>query len=133
MTVRTRRLGRDCRGTTALEFAVIASVLLPMLFGTIELGLLMWTHNALQSTATLTARCAALGSCTNPAQFAVSTAGHWVVSGVITARNVTVNAAATSCNGTAGSFVTVAISSSYWVLPQPFLAPTLRVAACFPH
>jgi hypothetical protein len=43
--------------------------------------------------------------------------------------------AATSCHGAAGSFVTVAITSSYWasdILPQPFAATILQVSACFP-
>ena len=77
MTARAPRqwFRSDCQGTTAVEFAVIASVLLPMLFASLSLGFLMWTHNALQSTATLSARCVALGSslcAANPAQFAVT-------------------------------------------------------------
>jgi Flp pilus assembly protein TadG len=124
-----------------VEFAIIAGVMLPMLFGIVDLGLLMWTHNALQSAAALTARCVAIGSslCSaSPAQFAVTTAGQWIVPGIINAGQVTINTAATSCNGAAGSlgpFVTVAIVSSYWassVLPPPFAATTVRVTACFP-
>jgi hypothetical protein len=123
-----------------VEFAVIASVLLPMLFGILSLGFLMWTHNALQSTAALTARCVAIRSsqCPNPAQFAVNTAQQWIVPGIITIGQVTIPYTPThpapSCNGVAGSFVTVTITSSYWasVLPQPFAATTLQVSACFP-
>jgi hypothetical protein len=51
-------LGGANFSSSTLEFAVIGGVLLLTPFGTIELGLLMWTHNALQ--ATLMARCAAL-------------------------------------------------------------------------
>jgi hypothetical protein len=140
MTARPPRrwLRRDCHGTTAVEFAVIAGVLLPMLFGTLSLGFLMWTHNALLSTAALTARCIALGSslcAANPKQFAVNTAQQWIVPGIINTKNVIIQHPATSCNGTAGSFVTVAITSTYWaadILPQPFAATTLQVTACFP-
>jgi Flp pilus assembly protein TadG len=133
-----RWLRRDCHGTTAVEFAVIASVLLPMLFGTLSLGLLMWTYNALQTTAALTARCVAIGSsqCSaNPAQFAVNLAQQWIVPGIINTGNVVITPAATSCNGAAGSFVTVTITPTYWasgILPQPFAATTLQVAASFP-
>jgi Flp pilus assembly protein TadG len=139
MTARPPRrwLRRDCHGTTAVEFAIIASVLLPMLFGILSLGLLMWTHNALQSTAALTARCVAIDSslCPNPAQFAVNTAQQWIVPNIITTGQVTINEAATSCNGAVGSFVTVTITSSYWasdILPQPFAATMLQVSACSP-
>ncbi|HEX4367501.1 MAG TPA: TadE family protein [Rhodopila sp.] len=143
MTARSvpRRLRGERQGSTAVEFAIIAGVMLPLLFGTVDLGLLMWTHNALQSTAALTARCIAIGSsaCSaNPAQFAVTTAGQWIVPGIINTGQVTINTAATSCNGAAGSlgpFVTVAIVSSYWasgVLPPPFAATNVHVTACFP-
>jgi Flp pilus assembly protein TadG len=136
-----RRLHRERRGSTAVEFAIIAGVMLPMLFGIVDLGLLMWTHNALQSTAALTARCIAIGSslcAANPAQFAVTTAGQWIVPGIISTGQVTINTAATSCNGSAGTsgpFVTVAIVSTYWgsnVLPPPFAATTVSVTSCFP-
>jgi Flp pilus assembly protein TadG len=140
MTARPPRrwLRRDCHGTTAVEFALIAGVLLPMLFGILGLGFLMWTHNALQSTAALTARCVAIGSslCSpNPAQFAVNTAEQWIVPNIITTGQVTINNAAASCNGAVGSFVTVTITSSYWaadILPQPFAATVLQVSACSP-
>jgi len=139
MTARpTWRLHRERRGATAVEFAIIAAVLLPLLFGTPDLGLLMWTDNALQSTAALTARCVALSSslCSaNPAQYAVTTAESWILPNIITTAEVTINSAATSCNGTTGAFVTVAISSSYWaanILPPPFSATTLHVSSCFP-
>jgi Flp pilus assembly protein TadG len=136
-----RRFRGERRASTAVEFAIIAGVMLPMLFGTVDLGLLMWTRNALQSTAVLTARCVAIGSslCSaNPAQFAVTTAGQWIVPGIVNTGQVTINTAATSCNGgggSAGPFVTVAIASTYWgsgVLPAPFAATTMQVTACFP-
>jgi Flp pilus assembly protein TadG len=130
---------RDCRGTTAVEFAVIAGVLLPMLFGSLSLGFLMWTYNALQSTAALTARCVALGSSLCPPgqakQFAADTAQQWIVPGIVNAKHVAIDTNATSCNGAAGSFVTVTIPSSFWasnILPPPFAAVSLQVSACFP-
>jgi Flp pilus assembly protein TadG len=137
-----RRLCNDCQGTTAVEFAVIASVLFPMLFGILGLGFQMWTYNALQTTAALTARCVGIGSslCSaNPAQFAVNKAQQWTVPGISSTLQVTIPNTPTnpvsSCNGVAGSFVTVEITSSYWasnVMPWPFARPTLQVSACFP-
>jgi Flp pilus assembly protein TadG len=136
-----RRLRGDCHGSTAVEFAIIAAVMLPLMLGILDLGLLLWTKNALQSTAALTARCIALGSslcAANPQQFAVNTAVQWIVPGIITTSDVTIVTTAASCNGAAGSygpFVTVAIVSSYWatnVLPPPFAATTVQVTSCFP-
>src|SRR6476660_2562088 len=36
------------RGATLLEFAIVATVFLSVLFGVIEFGRLFWTHNALR-------------------------------------------------------------------------------------
>jgi hypothetical protein len=69
-------------------------------------------------------------------QLAVNLANQWILPGVISTANVTISAAATSCNQTAGTFATVTISSSYWasgVLPPPFGATALQAFACFPH
>ena len=137
MIRRAWRLLADRRGTTAVEFALISTVLLPMLFGTIELGMLMWTRNALQSTAELTARCVALGStqCTDGTSYAVNMASNWIINGIIKDSDVTVTPAATSCNGTTGAFTTVSIKSSFWggnLLPAPFNASTINVSACYP-
>ena len=43
---------KDVRGATAVEFAMIAPVLLMFIFGILEFGRAMWVHNALQQTAT---------------------------------------------------------------------------------
>jgi Flp pilus assembly protein TadG len=135
----------DRSGSTTLEFALVAGILVTMLFGTTELGLLMWTRNVLQSTASLTARCVALGSslCATPTQqvqFAVNAAQQWGLPGIITTNvaqhDVTVTAVATSCNGiAAGSVTTVLITSPFWatgILPPPFSNVTLTTSSCYP-
>lgn len=57
------RLG-DARGATAVEFALTAPVFLAMLFGTVELGLLLWTQLGLQHATEMAARCASVNSST---------------------------------------------------------------------
>ena len=55
-----RWLGRDRRGLAALEFGLIAPVLMLVTFATIEIGFLVpWTKGGLQSVAVLAARCGA--------------------------------------------------------------------------
>lgn len=46
------------RGATAIEFALVASVLLPLLIGTIEVGRVMWLWNAGGEASRLAARLA---------------------------------------------------------------------------
>lgn len=131
-----RRLAGDRTGVAAVEFALVASGFLLLLIGSLQVGLLLWTNNALQVTAALTARCAALGSCSNPASYAVSLAGQWVTAGVVTASDVTVSAAS-SCQGASSgysNFTMVTVSSEMWsnLLIEPLSGVRLRASACYP-
>lgn len=129
------RLRRDRAGTTALEFAIVASVFLPLSLGILDTGLLMWTKGALQATAALTARCAALSSpdCIDARQFAVTTAGKWIFPGIVTSAGVT-PAPAIVCVSNA-QLMRVTITTAYWagaVLPPPLNGKTLTAVAYFP-
>jgi uncharacterized membrane protein len=126
---------RRRNGSTAIEFAIVAAVFLPLCLAIIDAGLLMWTQGTLQSTASLTARCAALTSplCTNPSQFAVTTAGNWVFPNIITVANVT--PAPTVVCVAHLSLMMVTITCPYWagtVLPPPLNGRTLTAVAYFP-
>ena len=128
-----RRLRVDRRGTAALEFALVGGLLVLLLLGCVEAGLMMWTGSALQSVAAQTARCTAIGSCANPQQYAVSLAGQWIGGNAITTSDVTVSAG-NSCHGQAGAFAIVTISESIWAdtFFQPIAGGTQSVTACFP-
>lgn len=123
------------RGIVSLEFAILAAVLIPLTSAIIELGLLLWTQTAMQSVASLTARCAAIGSpqcsASVPA-YAVSLANNWTLSGAITTANVTVTSA-TTCGTASGTFQTVTISFPIWskMILKPFLPDSFTVSACY--
>lgn len=133
-----RRMRCDRAGATSVEFALVASGFVLLLIGGLQIGLLWWTENAMQITAALTARCAALGSCTDPASYAASLAGDWTAPGAVTAADVTVSAAASSsCHGASGGygrFTMVTITSEPWsgVLVGPLSGKRLTVSACYP-
>ena len=128
-----RRIGADRRGAAALEFAMVGGLLVLLLLGCVEVGLMMWTGSALQSVAAQTARCTAIGSCANPQQYAVALAGQWIGGNAITTSDVTV-AAGSSCHGQAGAFAIVTISESIWsgTFFEPITGGTQSVTACFP-
>ncbi|MDR3534843.1 MAG: pilus assembly protein [Rhodopila sp.] len=132
-------LARSIKGAAALEFALVSGVLMAMLLGGFELGLMMWTRGTLQAVAAQTARCVAIGSsaCTtskSPQQYAVDLATTKLGSAMITKANVTVTAA-TTCKSASGSFEVVTISASPWVgsIVYPFTGPTQTLTACYPH
>ncbi len=122
-------------GATAIEFALVAVVFIPLCLGILDAGMLLWTQGALQSTASLAARCAAISSpaCTNPQQFAVTTAGNWVFANIITTANVTPTPAVVCIAHV--SLMTVTITCPYWaglVLPPPLNGRTLTAVGYFP-
>jgi Flp pilus assembly protein TadG len=55
-----RNKNRGERGAALMEFAIAATVFLTSLFGVIEVGRLLWTHNALRDAARRGARYAAV-------------------------------------------------------------------------
>jgi Flp pilus assembly protein TadG len=125
-----------CRGSVALEFALVASVFFMLLLGIIELGMIMWSRSTLQTVAAQTARCAAIGSslCGSGAtQYAISLAGEWLPSYTITAQDVTVSAT-TTCYGATGKFDTVTITVPVWTggLISPIAGGSQTLEACFP-
>src|SRR5688572_2529387 len=56
----TKRVESNERGTTLVEFAIAATVLLTSMFAVIEFGRALWVHNALSDAARRGARYAAL-------------------------------------------------------------------------
>lgn len=52
----SRRERSNDRGATLLEFALVATVFLTVMFGVIEFGRCLWTHNALSDAARRGAR-----------------------------------------------------------------------------
>lgn len=50
------QLGRDCRGSTIIEFALLAPVMFGMMFGVIQVGMSMQAYNAMRNVSSETAR-----------------------------------------------------------------------------
>ncbi len=129
-----RDLPRRRGGSTAIEFAIVASVFIPMCLAIFDAGLLLWTKGTMQSVASLTARCAAINSanCASAKEFAVAQEGTWAFPGVITTANVT-TAPATCISHVA--YMKVTVTCPYWagaLLPPPLNGKTLTVVAYFP-
>ena len=140
-----RGLKSDGSGSTTVEFAVVGWLLCLVTFGVVETGLLWWLKSGMQLTASLTARCGAVGYtygttkflCTDTLttqNYAVATSQNWLMPGMITVANVTVNGKVASCNGSAGNFFSVSISSGYFQSLPPPLGnyASLSTTACFP-
>ena len=74
------------RGCTLVEFAIGATVFLTVLFGVLEFGRALWTHNALTDAARRAARYAVNQPASSPA--GVKTSGTNVGPSIAAIRNV---------------------------------------------
>lgn len=130
-----RLLGRR-DGTATLEFALLGSTFVVLLFFVLGAALLLWAKGAMQMAASRTARCTAIASsaCTDPQAYAASLMSAWGVSGIISSISVSVQSG-TTCNSAAGHFSAVTISSTGGV-SAGFVAPlsgtVLTASACYP-
>jgi Flp pilus assembly protein TadG len=76
------------RGSTLVEFAISATVFLTVMFGVIEFGRALWTHNALTDAARRAARYAVNQPASNPP--GIATTGLNTGPSVTAIRNVAV-------------------------------------------
>lgn len=126
---------RDARGASAVEFALLAPLVILMLVGIIETGRLLWTQHSLDQVAAATARCTAVTAACDTTEsqqaHAVREAGELGVT--IAADDV--EAGVGSCRTVDGS-ARVAITTGFaspvgaWV---PGFPDSLAAEACFPR
>ncbi len=137
---RARRAGPGLgrAGTTALEFALAAPVLMTLMFGGFELGRLQWTWQAMQLAGDQTARCVAIGysACATPSTYAVNTAKIFGAA-ALTAANVAVDTTSSNaCTPPAGNTqvmvkLTLTFTGPFTAL-SPALTHTLVTTSCYP-
>ncbi|MET0259391.1 MAG: TadE/TadG family type IV pilus assembly protein [Methylobacterium sp.] len=138
-----RALLRDQRGATAVEFAMVVWPFVLLLFGTIEVGRVVWTQTALDKTATTAARCIGIRN-ENCAQqgtfdrdlaiaFIQKEARSW---GLPLAASAIVIKDSADCDGAPGQS-TVSLATDI-ASPLPFIARLMagsehmQAKACFP-
>ena len=129
-----RRSTHAVSGSMALEYGLLLPVLLLLMFGTMDVGRLLWTYTTLNRAVAASARCAAVNpaACGTPAEIASHAASE--------AWGLTVTPAAfTSQTLSCGAQVTANYNFSLlipWIggnrpdsLPNTI---TLTVSACYP-
>lgn len=130
---------RNQRGSSAVEFALVAPTFLMFMFLILDGGRMIYTKQALNEVASATARCMALKATgcatTTNAESWGATRGHTRNNLQLAAANVTVTTGAT-CNSVGG--MAKATVSMTWkkgamtLLPQSVAPATLTSIACFP-
>jgi len=117
-----RKYLRHEKGTAAVEFAMVSLLFLALLLGTVEVGRIFWTWNALQYAVEETARYAAVHStATNSALVAYATTKMAGVS--VATSQLTVTTATSTISGI--SFIEVTGTYAFATL-VPSLVPALQ-------
>ncbi len=127
---------RHVGGASAVEFAILAPVLLGFIFLIIEGSRLLWTEQAIQEVAANAARCMAIGTapCKTSAEVQAFAQSRGADRGVTLTLQTIATASNQTCNGATGmSKVTITLP---YTSPIKGLLPgapsTLQAVACYP-
>ena len=120
-----KSLRRDQDGSVIVDFALIATPLFLLLFGTIEVGRMLWMQNALHYSVEAAARCASIdtNNCATSTQitsYAAASSAAGLTSGVFSWSKV-------ACGNQ--------VSASYpMTLAIPFMSASITLSAqsCYP-
>ena len=123
--MRAVRLLQCEKGSSAVELGIILSVFISMMFGIINVAIVLWTLSSLHYAAETAARCAAVGSssCADPAACALS---HY--NGVSLGGTNPFSYSATGC----GHTVTASYTYSLVIPMIGTYSLPLSAAACSP-
>lgn len=135
--MRRAGLWQDAHGVSAVEFALLAPLLLTMVFGLFFTALSFWQSAVLNQTAYSAARCAAIGDvqCANVS----STASFAAALGTARGVGLTANAVTATINTTCGGIsnmvqvvITKPVTNPFAGL-LPMLPQQLTGASCVPR
>jgi Flp pilus assembly protein TadG len=121
------RIVHDQRGTSAIEFAMVAPLFFALLFGVIEGGLLLWTQLGLQHGAQVAARCASLNPSACGTASAIQNHAAQQAYGLAVSPS-TFTFAAAACGSQVSASYAYAFFSGYFGTPSL----TLNAQACYP-
>lgn len=125
----------DRRGAAALEFALVAPVLLGFIFLLIEGGRMEWTKQVVQEVTTNTARCMALGttSCGTSSAIQAYARARGLARGVSLATATITVAANQTCQSVTGmNKVTISLPYHGVTGLLPLAPSALATSACYP-
>ncbi|WP_353204867.1 TadE family protein, partial [Sphingomonas sp.] len=119
----------------AVEFALVAPVLLAFIFLLIEGGRLEWTQQALQEVASNAARCMALGTapCADTPSIQGYAAARGLAWGVSFSAATTTVTANTTCSSVSGmNKITISLPYGGVTRLLPIAPSALTASACVP-
>jgi Flp pilus assembly protein TadG len=127
-----RRLYDDEQGATAVEFALLMTAFIFVIFGLIRVGVMMWTQAGLQHGAEVAARCASVNTtlCGSQSQIQnYAAANSLAVNPPSSAFTVPVQPSTGTCGSNMGNLVTASYSFNFFPVGGQI---TLAAKSCYP-
>ena len=121
------RLLHDTGGTAAIEFAIISSVYIMLLFGIIEGGYALYYQLGVQHGAEMAARCASVNSTTCGSTSAIKTYASGQSYGLSPPVSV-FTVSTPSCGNKVDASYTYSFLGNFWGV----MTVTLTGSSCFP-
>jgi Flp pilus assembly protein TadG len=124
MLARQKKFLACAAGTTAVEFALIAPLLIMVVIGTIYAGTLVYSYVALQDTVATAARCYSVNATQCPSATAVTTYASQIYQGV---GSPSFSTNLLTCGHQVSATLTLALNAGManWSVP-------VTATACFP-
>ena len=131
---RLARLWADERGANAVEFAIVAPLLIAMLFGIFEFGQAVWTQGILDYAVEQAARCASINTTTCGSSAAIATYASQQTSPLNLAASV-FSATTPTCGNQVTASYTFSFVGTMPLIGDTALYPTsvvLTSSSCYP-
>jgi Flp pilus assembly protein TadG len=131
--LRPRQIIKDGGGATAVEMAIALPIILLLIFGVIEIGIMMWTQLTLNNAVEAAARCGAVNTqtCGTPTSIESYAVSQAVGIPNLTSANFVVHKSGSASCGTAG----VEVTASYDFTSMQRIVPisvTITASSCYP-
>jgi Flp pilus assembly protein TadG len=120
---------RDTRGATAVEFALTLPFFAALIFGLIQVSLLLWTQLGIQNGVEAAARCASINAAICPDASSIQNyAAQHALGLSLPASTFSVPTTPPACGNQVSATYTMALFSSSF----PSASLTLNAQSCFP-
>lgn len=132
---RDEKFKKSSSGAATVEFAIIASLLVLSLIGTIEFARITWTRQALAEVASESVRCAAIrsASCDTSVELISYMLGLGRDRGVVLSEQMIVATSNISCNGYQAHQIKINYPTHSSLGPLiPMVPEMLSVSSCYP-
>jgi Flp pilus assembly protein TadG len=126
--MRVAQLRSDVRGASAVEFALTVPILLMLVVGVVQFGVMLWAQFGLQHAVEMAARCASINKTVCATTSGIKSYAAGQAYALYPAPDI-FTVAAPACGSQVSATFTLPLITSYFGLPNM----KLYASSCFPR